>query len=273
MDEAQVLSPPPKKSSALFGAVQYRSVPPSTSECHSVRQFIKRTPIGGLHSVNDVRHNAETMPASRRSRQPSEGDQRLPFPGEHAPVGTASTQALTNRRETAGVGPDPSREHNPEYPDAEGRCPIAPAEVAAGENPTLAAKDSRRQNGGRPGDQKSNIVAEAGPRPSGRRRRAGQAETMTAEQRTLRARLAAYRLHATHDPKETTKRAREAFASRFERQVDPDGVLAPAERARRAEAARHAYFTRLALRSSQARRRAVWQQPAVPSPNRPAPQQ
>lgn len=80
---------------------------------------------------------------------------------------------------------------------------------------------------------------------------------LTAEQRTLRARLAAYRLHATHDPKETTKKAREAFASRFERQVAPNGVLAPAERARRAEAARRAYFTGLALRSSQARRRAV----------------
>lgn len=48
----------------------------------------------------------------------------------------------------------------------------------------------------------------------------------------------------------------EAFAARFERQVDPNGVLPPAERARRAEAARRAYFTELALRSSQARRRA-----------------
>jgi len=57
------------------------------------------------------------------------------------------------------------------------------------------------------------------------------------------------------DPRVTTRNAREAFASRFEREVDPDGVLAPAERARRVEAARRAYFTALALRSSQARRR------------------
>ncbi|MGH8975576.1 MAG: hypothetical protein ACRD0C_20510 [Acidimicrobiia bacterium] len=78
---------------------------------------------------------------------------------------------------------------------------------------------------------------------------------LTAEQRILRARLAAYRLHATHDPKETTRSARAAFASRFEREVDPEGVLDPAERARRAEAARKAHFTRLALRSSRARRR------------------
>jgi hypothetical protein len=100
-------------------------------------------------------------------------------------------------------------------------------------------------------------LREPDARASGRRRRDRTAKNLTAEQRVLRARLGAYRLHATHDPKETTKKAREAFASRFERQVDPDGVLAPIERARRAEAARRAYFTRLALRSSQARRRAV----------------
>ncbi|MGY1695450.1 transposase [Geodermatophilus sp. SYSU D00814] len=40
-----------------------------------------------------------------------------------------------------------------------------------------------------------------------------------------------------------------------EREVDPDGVLSPAERARRAGHARTAYFTRLALRSAQARRK------------------
>jgi hypothetical protein len=38
-------------------------------------------------------------------------------------------------------------------------------------------------------------------------------------------------------------------------QVDPDGVLSPAERARRAGHARKAYFTRLALRSAQAQRK------------------
>jgi hypothetical protein len=92
-------------------------------------------------------------------------------------------------------------------------------------------------------------------RASDRQRRARTAKKLTPEQRVLRARLAAYRLHATHDPRATTRNAREAFARRFEREVDPDGVLAPAERARRVEAARRAYFTALALRSSQARRR------------------
>ena len=42
---------------------------------------------------------------------------------------------------------------------------------------------------------------------------------------------------------------------RFEREVDPDGVLSPEERARRAGHARKAYFTRLALQSAKARRK------------------
>jgi hypothetical protein len=93
-------------------------------------------------------------------------------------------------------------------------------------------------------------------REARRRWRARNAKNLTAEQRILRSRMAAYRLHATHDPRETTRKARAAFASRFEREVDPDGTLSPTERARRADAARRAYFTELALRSSQARRRA-----------------
>ncbi|WP_370332603.1 hypothetical protein [Mycolicibacterium hippocampi] len=42
---------------------------------------------------------------------------------------------------------------------------------------------------------------------------------------------------------------------KFERQVDPDGTLPSAERARRAEHARKAHFQRMALKSAQARRR------------------
>jgi hypothetical protein len=41
--------------------------------------------------------------------------------------------------------------------------------------------------------------------------------------------------------------------SRFEREVDPDGTLPPAERAKRAESARKAHFARMALLSAQAR--------------------
>lgn len=70
----------------------------------------------------------------------------------------------------------------------------------------------------------------------------------------LRGRIGAFRLHATHDPRETTRSARLAFRNNFERLVDPDGNLPMAERMRRAEAARKAHYARLAQRSAAARR-------------------
>jgi len=78
---------------------------------------------------------------------------------------------------------------------------------------------------------------------------------MSPSQRALRARLAAYAMHARHDGREITANGRTAFVERFEREVDPDGVLPVAERQRRAEHAMRAHMTRLALRSAQARRR------------------
>lgn len=80
-------------------------------------------------------------------------------------------------------------------------------------------------------------------------------DQLTAAERTLRARLAAHSKWATHDPLEGTAKARAAFLNRFEQEVDPTGALDPAERRRRAEHARKAYFARLALKSAQARRR------------------
>lgn len=74
-------------------------------------------------------------------------------------------------------------------------------------------------------------------------------------ERAMRARLAAHALHAQVDGKEHTAPARKAFADRFLRQVDPDNVLDPAERERRAEHARKAYFLALAVKSVAARRR------------------
>ena len=73
-------------------------------------------------------------------------------------------------------------------------------------------------------------------------------------ERALRARLAAHTMHAQHDARRTTASGRAAFLARFEAEVDPDGKLAPEERRRRAEHARRAYFTRLALASAKARR-------------------
>ena len=79
---------------------------------------------------------------------------------------------------------------------------------------------------------------------------------MTPTERTLRARLAAHSLHAAVDSRAHTEPARRAFMERFDDEVDPNRLLSPLERQRRAEQARKAYFTRLALKSAQARRRA-----------------
>jgi hypothetical protein len=73
--------------------------------------------------------------------------------------------------------------------------------------------------------------------------------------RALRGRIGAYRLHATHDSRQTSRPGREAFLASFERQVDPDGILSPAERARRAAHARSAHFAKLAYLSALARRK------------------
>jgi hypothetical protein len=75
-------------------------------------------------------------------------------------------------------------------------------------------------------------------------------------ERILRARMAAHALHAKlSDPAAHTAPARTAFLSRFEREVDPEGVLEPEERARRAEHAKKAYFLKLALASREARKK------------------
>lgn len=72
--------------------------------------------------------------------------------------------------------------------------------------------------------------------------------------RSRAGRLGALVQHSRHDPL-VTAAARRAVEARFEREVDPEGVLPPEERARRAEFAKRAYFTRLAMASAAARRR------------------
>jgi hypothetical protein len=73
--------------------------------------------------------------------------------------------------------------------------------------------------------------------------------------KTLRGRAGAHAMHSRNDSKAVSQPARDAFMARFEREVDPDRTLDPAERTRRATHARKAYFTRLALKSAKARRR------------------
>jgi hypothetical protein len=72
--------------------------------------------------------------------------------------------------------------------------------------------------------------------------------------RVLIAKIAAHtRWAQEQDRTQATEKARQAFADRFERQVDPDGVLPYVERQKRADSARRAYFVSLARKSAQAR--------------------
>ncbi len=73
------------------------------------------------------------------------------------------------------------------------------------------------------------------------------------EERSLQARIAAHRLHASG--RTNTEPARQAFLARFEAEVDPEGRLSPEERAKRAEHAKKAYFLALASKSAKARRK------------------
>jgi hypothetical protein len=71
---------------------------------------------------------------------------------------------------------------------------------------------------------------------------------MDAVGRTLRARIAASERWA-HEPDRAaaTAPARAGLIAKFERQVDPDGLLSPGERTERTESARRAHYARMAL--------------------------
>jgi hypothetical protein len=76
-------------------------------------------------------------------------------------------------------------------------------------------------------------------------------KNMTKEQRVLRSRMGAYAMHAAG--KTNTGPAIKASRSRFEKQVDPDGVLSPEVRAKRADQAWRAHMAAMSLKASQAR--------------------
>jgi hypothetical protein len=73
--------------------------------------------------------------------------------------------------------------------------------------------------------------------------------------RTLIARIAAHtRWAGEPDRSAATAPARKGLDAKWAREVDPDGVLAPDELARRVENLRQAHMTRMALASARARR-------------------
>ncbi len=70
----------------------------------------------------------------------------------------------------------------------------------------------------------------------------------------LRGRIGGLTRSATSDMSILARSGQAGLRRRFETEVDPDGELSPAERARRADAARRLYYARLALASAKARR-------------------
>lgn len=80
---------------------------------------------------------------------------------------------------------------------------------------------------------------------------------MTDPVAATRGRIGGNTLAARTDMRQVAARARAGFYRKFEREVDPEGVLDPDERARRVQHAISAYYARLSLRAAEARRRAA----------------
>lgn len=76
---------------------------------------------------------------------------------------------------------------------------------------------------------------------------------MNAAARSQRARIAALSRWAKESPAANAARGQAGLVARFEREVDPEGLLPLSERVRRAEAARKAHMARLAARSAKVR--------------------
>lgn len=78
----------------------------------------------------------------------------------------------------------------------------------------------------------------------------------TPGQRSLNASIAAHtRWSRVADRTAATEPGRRGLEARFEREVDPDGVLSPEERAKRARNAKAAHFRRMNRASAAARAR------------------
>ena len=77
---------------------------------------------------------------------------------------------------------------------------------------------------------------------------------LTAEQISLRAKIAANTRWSREDPAANAQRGQAGLLARFDREVrEAESGLSEAEYARRAESAYRAHFARLALASSKAR--------------------
>jgi hypothetical protein len=81
--------------------------------------------------------------------------------------------------------------------------------------------------------------------------------TSPAERSLLASAAASTRWAFTNDRNAATASARKALSDRFEKLVDPEEILSPEERARRAAMLRRAHMQRLALKSARTRRAAA----------------
>jgi len=97
------------------------------------------------------------------------------------------------------------------------------------------------------------------PGVGGDGRRAGDSaleDLRSQHDRVLVARIAAAERWArTSDRTQATAPARRGLTAKFEREADPDGILPPGERTRRADLLMRAHMLRMARRSALARRR------------------
>jgi hypothetical protein len=75
----------------------------------------------------------------------------------------------------------------------------------------------------------------------------------TPESRRAAGSIGAHTAHSRHTAEEMTGAAHQGYLRKFEREVDPDGVLPEDERRRRANHALAAHMKRLALASAKAR--------------------
>ena len=76
---------------------------------------------------------------------------------------------------------------------------------------------------------------------------------MTAAERAAWGRVGGLTAQARHGGQAMTAPARAGFRTKWERAVDPEGVLDPRERAARADRAQRAHMLRLAIASAAAR--------------------
>jgi hypothetical protein len=80
--------------------------------------------------------------------------------------------------------------------------------------------------------------------------------SLSPEQRSLRASIAAHALHGTHDSRELTANARVGFLKKFLDEVDATSPGLPeAERQRRADHLLRAHMRRMSLASARSRGR------------------